>query len=52
MNPGKVVETGTRFGISMPAVLMNFGMNMMAGMKRLMPRDRVGESEISKLKMK
>jgi glycolate oxidase len=50
MNPGKVVETGTRFGISMPAVLMNFGMNMMAGMKRLMPRDKVGEKELGKLK--
>lgn len=50
MNPGKVVETGTRFGISLPAAFMNFGMNMMAGMKRLMPRDKVGEKELSKLK--
>ncbi len=52
MNPGKLVETGTRFGISMPAFLMNFGMNMMAGMKRLMPRDRVGERELDKLRKK
>ena len=50
MNPGKLVETGTRWGISMPAFLMNFGMNMMAGMKRLMPRDKMGERELSKLK--
>lgn len=50
MNPGKMVETGTRFGISLPAFFMAFGMNMMAGMKRLMPRDRVGEKELSKLK--
>jgi FAD/FMN-containing dehydrogenase len=50
MNPGKMVETGTRWGISMPALLMNFGMNMMAGMKRLMPRDKIGEKELSKLK--
>jgi len=50
MNPGKMVETGTRFGISLPAFFMAFGMNMMAGMKRLMPRDRVGERELSKLK--
>jgi hypothetical protein len=29
---------------------MNFGMNMMAGMKRIMPRDKMGERELSKLK--
>ena len=52
MNPGKVVETGTRFGISLPAAFMNFGMNMMAGMKRLMPRDKVGEKEIGRLRGK
>jgi len=50
MNPGKMVETGTRWGISMPAFMMNFGMNMMAGMKRLMPRDKIGEKELSELK--
>jgi glycolate oxidase len=50
MNPGKLVETGTRWGVSMPAFLMNFGMNMMAGMKRLMPRDKIGERELSRLK--
>ena len=50
MNPGKVVETGTRFGISLPAVLMNFGMNMMAGMKRFMPRDKIGDKELAKLR--
>ncbi|HIH00631.1 TPA: hypothetical protein HA259_00860, partial [Thermoplasmata archaeon] len=52
MNPGKVVETGTRFGISLPAAFMNFGMNMMAGMKRIMPRDKIGDRELSKLKKK
>ena len=50
MNPGKMVETGTRFGISMPAFLMNFGMNMMAGMKRLMPSDKMGERELARIK--
>ncbi|MEW5748162.1 MAG: FAD-binding oxidoreductase [Candidatus Thermoplasmatota archaeon] len=50
MNPGKLVETGTRWGISMPAFLMNFGMDMMAGMKRIMPRDRMGEKELEKLR--
>ena len=50
MNPGKLVATGTRFGISMPAFLMSFGMHMMAGMKRIMPRDKIGDRELSKLK--
>jgi len=50
MNPGKLVETGTRFGISMPAFLMNFGMNAMAGMKRILPRDRIGEKELARLR--
>jgi len=50
MNPGKMVETGTRYGISLPAFLMNFGMHMMGSVKRILPRDRIGEKELSKLK--
>jgi len=50
MNPGKMVETGTRFGISMPAFLMNFGMHMMGSVKRILPRDKVGEKELAKHK--
>jgi hypothetical protein len=50
MNPGKLVETGTRFGFAMPAFLMNFGMNMMALTKKLMPRDKVGDRELAKAK--
>jgi len=50
MNPGKLVATGTRFGISMPAFMMNFGMNAMAAMKRILPRDRIGEKELAKLR--
>ena len=50
MNPGKMVETGTRFGISMPAFLMNFGMHMMGSVKRILPQDRIGEKELAKLK--
>ncbi|MBU0685946.1 MAG: FAD-binding oxidoreductase [Thermoplasmatota archaeon] len=50
MNPGKMVETGTRWGISMPAFLMNFGMQMMGSVKRILPRDKIGEKELSKLK--
>jgi glycolate oxidase len=50
MNPGKMVQTGTRYGISMPAFLMNFGMHMMGSVKRILPRDKIGEKELSKLK--
>jgi len=50
MNPGKMVETGTRYGISIPAFLMNFGMHMMGSVKRILPRDKIGEKEIAKLK--
>jgi len=50
MNPGKMVETGTRFGISMPAFLMNFGMHMMGSVKRILPRDKVGEKELAKVR--
>jgi glycolate oxidase len=50
MNPGKMVETGTRWGISMPAFLMNFGMQMMGSVKRILPRDKIGEKELGKLK--
>ena len=52
MNPGKMVQTGTRYGISMPAFLMNFGMHMMGSMKRILPRDKIGEKELSKLDRK
>ncbi len=50
MNPGKLVATGTRFGISVPAFLMNFGMHMMAGVKRILPRDKIGERELARVK--
>jgi len=50
MNPGKMVETGTRYGISMPAFLMNFGMHMMGSVKRILPKDKIGQKELSKLK--
>ncbi len=50
MNPGKMVETGTRFGISVPAFLMSFGMHMMASAKRLLPRDKIGDRELGKVR--
>ncbi len=48
MNPGKLVATGTRYGFSVPAFLMNFGMHMMGSMKRILPRDKIGERELEK----
>ncbi len=50
MNPGKMVETGTRLGFSMPPVLMNFAMQMMGSVKRILPRDKIGEKELASLK--
>ncbi len=40
MNPGKTVEGLTRFGIPLPPFALNFGMNMMAGIKHLMTKDK------------
>jgi len=50
MNPGKLVETGTRFGISIPGFLMNFGMQLMGSVKRILPREKIGERELAKVK--
>lgn len=40
MNPGKTTEGLTRFGIPLPPFAMNFGMNVMAGLKHLMSKDK------------
>lgn len=40
MNPGKTTEGLTRFGVPIPAFAMNMGMNVMAGLKHLMTRDK------------
>ncbi|UCF07639.1 MAG: FAD-binding oxidoreductase, partial [Thermoplasmata archaeon] len=40
MNPGKTIEGLTRFGVPIPAFAMNFGMNLMAGFKHLMTKDK------------
>lgn len=50
MNPGKMVETGTRYGFAMPAFLMSFAMHLMGSVKRILPRDKMGEKELAKLK--
>jgi glycolate oxidase len=43
MNPGKLVEIGTRFGFPVPAMAMDFGMDLFAMMKRFLPHDKLPE---------
>ena len=40
MNPGKLTEGVTRFGIPIPPVAMNMGMDSMALMKRILNKDK------------
>ncbi|UCE75104.1 MAG: FAD-binding oxidoreductase [Methanomassiliicoccales archaeon] len=40
MNPGKTVEGLTRFGVPIPPFALNFGMDMMAGVKHIMTKDK------------
>ncbi len=42
MNPGKLIESTTRFGIPIPGFAMNVGMNALAILKRIMPADEIG----------
>lgn len=42
MNPGKLIENTTRFGIPIPGFAMSIGMNILAIMKRIMPADKTG----------
>jgi FAD/FMN-containing dehydrogenase len=39
MNPGKLTEGVTRFGVPIPALAMNIGMDSMAFMKRIITKD-------------
>jgi hypothetical protein len=39
MNPGKVVEVGTGYDISVPATVMNAGLRAMGILKRTLPAD-------------
>jgi hypothetical protein len=39
MNPGKVVEVGTGYGISVPSTVMDAGLGMMGLLKRALPPD-------------
>jgi glycolate oxidase len=40
MNPGKTIETMTRFGIPVPALAMSIGLDAMAMGKKILPRDK------------
>ena len=40
MNPGKLIESTTRYGIPIPGFAMAVGMNILAIMKRMMPADK------------
>jgi glycolate oxidase len=39
MNPGKVVEVGTRFGIAVPSTVMRGGLELMGALKKALPAD-------------
>ena len=41
MNPGKLIESTTRFGIPIPGFAMSLGMNTMAIVKRIMSADKI-----------
>ena len=41
MNPGKLLESSTRFGIPIPGFAMSVGMNAMAILKRILPADKI-----------
>ena len=40
MNPGKLIESTTRFGIPITGFAMAVGMNILDIMKRMMPADK------------
>ena len=40
MNPGKLIESTTRFGIPIPGFAISAGMNAMAIIKRILPADK------------
>jgi hypothetical protein len=41
MNPGKLIESTTRFGVPIPGIAMGVGLNTMAVVKRIMPADKI-----------
>ncbi len=50
MNPGKLIESSTRFGIPIPGFVMNFGLNFLAILKQIMPADKIRINKYEKKK--
>jgi D-lactate dehydrogenase (cytochrome) len=48
MNPGKLIENTTRFGIPIPGFAMSIGMNVLAILKRIMPADKIEKKKYGK----
>jgi len=40
MNPGKLIEGRTRYGVPIPPIGMKIGMGALATVKRMTPRDK------------
>jgi glycolate oxidase len=50
MNPGKLLEGLTKFGIPLPAGVMRGGMSAMSGMKKVMSKDKAFEERVDDYK--
>jgi glycolate oxidase len=50
MNPGKLLENTTRFGIPIPGFAMNIGLNILAILKQIMPADKTRINNYEKKK--
>jgi len=48
MNPGKMLEGLTRFGLPIPGFAMNLGMDVMAIGKRILPKDKAFKKGVEK----
>ena len=48
INPGKMFEGMTRYGMPMPGFAMNLGMNMMSVGKKVLPKDKALKRSIDK----
>lgn len=48
VNPGKLIESSTRFGIPIPGFAIGLGLNVMAILKRIMPSDKIGKKKHGK----
>lgn len=42
VNPGKLIESSTRFGIPVPGFVIGAGLNVLAILKQIMPADKIG----------